>query len=268
MAENPFKGLSKGQKVAVGVGGAVTVFLVYRSYSKAKAASSANAATAAASPATVDPNSIDPTTGLPYGSAADTAALAAQSGVGVGGGTGYDPNAGYYNPVPTGSAPTTNSAWAQYVEQQLTSIGYDPQTVAAAIGRYLAKLPLTADQAQIVQVALAEAGPPPQGSYTIITTGGSTPASGGSAALPAPTGLRVSNKNAHEFSLAWNPVQGAHNYGVQVTQLNGVKVADFQVSGPGATVSSQTHPGFTYHVGVQALPGGVGTNITVQLPSK
>ena len=199
MAGNPFSNLSKGQKVAVGCGGAVVVFLVYRSYSKAKAAAGSSSAGASDGQSGIDPatgypygsaedtaalaaqsGSIDPATGYPYGSPEDEAAVAAQSGVATGAGDGYDPAAGYYNSVPAGTQPATNAAWSQYVEQQLSAIGYDPQTIAAAVGAYLAQLPLTSDQASLIQTALAECGPPPQGSYSIITQGSSAPASGGS----------------------------------------------------------------------------------------
>jgi Fibronectin type III domain len=277
MADNPFKGLSKGQKVAVGVGGAVVVFMVYRSYSKAKAASAS--ASTATDPNATDPNAnIDPTTGYPYGSVQDTSALA--SGVGAGAGTGYDPNAGYYNPVPTGSSPASNAAWSQYVEQQLTSIGYDPQAVSAAIGRYLANLPLTPDQATIVQVALAEAGPPPQGSYSIITSGSSAPAGSGSGggsggtsvgssahAPAAPAWVREQWVNRTQTNVHWAPSPGASSYEVRVTyQSRAVQV--HETAGQNYTITGLT-PNHTYgvHVIAKNSAGQSGeTSTTVKTP--
>ena len=110
---------------------------------------------------------IDPATGYPYGSPQDNAALAAEGGTGGGFGFGGVP----FTPAPTGGtgAPQTNAEWSEAVEQSLTAIGYNAQAVAVAVGKYLGKLPLTPEQATIIQVALAEDGNPPQGTYSIIT---------------------------------------------------------------------------------------------------
>lgn len=113
---------------------------------------------------------IDPATGDPYGSAADEAALASDDDDGDSAGA-----LGEYTPIGTTTTSIeTNAQWSQYAQSTLAAIGYDPETVAGAIGAYLGKIPETATQTAIVQVALAECGPPPQGTYSIIPTATTT----------------------------------------------------------------------------------------------
>lgn len=56
---------------------------------------------------------------------------------------------------------TTNAQWAQAAEAQLAANGVDSNTALAAIGLYLAGGNLTANQASIVQEAIAVEGNPP-----------------------------------------------------------------------------------------------------------
>jgi hypothetical protein len=71
-------------------------------------------------------------------------------GYGYGGGSG-----GGTNP------PTTNAQWAAAAEAQLEASGYNPTTVAAALGKYLTGGTLTLDQQSIVQAAIAVENYPP-----------------------------------------------------------------------------------------------------------
>jgi len=149
--------------------GGLAAFVYWRNRHSASASlSTSSADTSAPDQGTaVDPN-IDPETGFDYGTVEDQNALAQLNGGltsgGLGGSVGVD------NPIPSPGpvAPATNSAWAQQVEQDLSAIGYSATDVAAAVGRYLAKLGLSTSQQNIIQIALAEDGPPPQGSYSII----------------------------------------------------------------------------------------------------
>lgn len=119
------------------------------------------------STSTTDP-SIDPSTGLPY----------AQEYGGYGaGGMGVPQQFGYYDPTTgqyiTGTAsvtaPPTNASWAQQVESYLQTVGYDPTTVAAAIGKYLTGQTLSSDQQGIVAAAVGFYGNPPLGAPPIST---------------------------------------------------------------------------------------------------
>lgn len=80
----------------------------------------------------------------------------------------YDPTTGQYIGTGVGSVlpPTvtqvsTNAAWAQECEALLTQEGFDPVTVAAALGKYLTGGSLTSAQEGIVQAAIGLEGPPP-----------------------------------------------------------------------------------------------------------
>jgi hypothetical protein len=117
--------------------------------------------------ATTDPN-VDPATGIPYAEE-----MGAYGGYGVGGGGSpsmfgyYDPSTGAYitgSGSPGGTVvttPTTNAEWAQQVEAYLQQLGYDPITVAAALGKYLTGQTLSSDQSGIVAAAKGFYGNPP-----------------------------------------------------------------------------------------------------------
>lgn len=172
-----------------GIGGGLVLFIVIRNRG-----SSAGAAGAAAGGSAIDPvtglpasedNQQDPLTGMTYLAEAEQygsvqAAEEASSGFGLpGGSSGFGGTSGFPSGGSGGGTPTvtsfaTNAAWAQAVTAGLAGLGYNSETVAAALGLYFAQHPLTADQASIVQAAVAEFGPPPQGTYPIITAGNGT----------------------------------------------------------------------------------------------
>jgi Fibronectin type III domain len=233
--------------------GAVVVGGVLYFKNRNSSSSSSSTGTAANSSAT-DPvtglpysedDQIDPATGLTYLSEAEqygsVAAAEAAVGAGYGGvsdtGEGYSGEA-YGEPTYTtaeGSSETyaTNAEWAAAVQAGLPSITGDSSSdVATAVANYLAGLPLTTTQANDIQVALAEFGPPPTGSYSIIAASSSSGAtSTGSASSPgsgastsssptssapaagapitvAPTGFRVvSVTNGDDVNLAWNALK-------------------------------------------------------------
>lgn len=186
-------GLGKVSKktLAIGgvVGGGVLAYAWYR-HSRSGAAAAASG-TGSGTTAGTTGQDIDPVTGYPYGSAEDTAALAAQQDSGLDtnlSGTGdIDPETGYpYGSLQdeqalglggggggtTASPVTTNAEWEQQAIADLEAGGVSQATVSAAesgLPRYLAKLKLSGDQASAVQMAVGLAGPPPVGGpYAII----------------------------------------------------------------------------------------------------
>ena len=234
---------------AIVAGSGAAIWFAYRQHKSAAAAAST-------SPSSLDPvtglpfsqdNQVDPLTGMEYlaeaqeygsVSAAETAvagesSLDYSSVYGTGGG-GVVGSSGGQALVPANTVPgttyATNAAWAQAVEAGLAEVGYASTDISAALGRYLANLPETADQATIVEAAIAEFGLPPVGSFQVIlapTTGtagsgntgtgtsdgggtgtgtGSTPVS--TAPKPvtvAPSGFRVVSVTNHDnVNLAWN----------------------------------------------------------------
>lgn len=143
------------KKTAFIIGGGVVVLGVvwYRQKQAASAVASSGAST-----------EINPATGYVYGSPEDAAALANQGAYvtpgsvgGVGGGGGG------YTPASQQPAPTTNAAWAQYVESTLVANGVitDPTQMGNALGKYLTGQALDPDMQSLVQQAIAFGGYPP-----------------------------------------------------------------------------------------------------------
>jgi len=73
--------------------------------------------------------------------------------------------------------PLTNADWTNRAVQLLVDQGWDGKTVQVALGKYLNRQDLTDAEVEIVQAAIAVAGFPPVGTYTIlhdISGGGGT----------------------------------------------------------------------------------------------
>ena len=242
------KTISTPAAAAIAGGSALAIWFAYKQHKTSAASASGSAIDPVTGlPASQD-SAIDPLTGMAYlaeaqeyGSvqaaeqaAAGQSAVDYSSAYGAGGGYGYG-SSGATSLVPSntvqGTTYATNAAWAQAAEAGLTDIGYASTDVAAALGRYLGNLSETSAQATIVTAALAEYGPPPVGSFTIILapvttptgsgdgsgggsgsgdgsgSGGSTPPQAGGGPITAvPGNFRVLNVNGLSISLAWSPV--------------------------------------------------------------
>lgn len=195
----PQVGPVKKQYLIVAVAG-VAGFVGY-SYLKARKGASSSAATGAGS---IDPNAVDPATGLTYG---DELAAGSSS---------------YSNPNPgaTGSGSvsstnqiTTDTQWAQAVENDARMASYDPTWLGQTMGAYLDRQPLTSDQAAAVRSAWALYGHPPSNQPIVLTTTGGS--NGGTGTAPAtPHNLRwISGQvTKQSIGLAWDPVPGATDY--------------------------------------------------------
>ena len=229
--DNPFKGLSQGEKIAVAAGAVLVTWFAWKQHQSSGAGSSSAIDPLTGLPASQD-NATDPLTGEAYLAEAQqygsvTAAEQSLSGTGLG--------ASYYG-YPSGLAGTStgaslvpqnvvqgttygsNSAWAQAVEAGLTDIGYSPTDVAAALGRYLGDLPETAAQAGIVQAAIAEYGLPPVGSFTIRQAPPAGPAgSGNTATTPAQVGSFSVTPYKGYANFGWHAVAGADNYELKIS---------------------------------------------------
>jgi hypothetical protein len=175
----------------------------------------------------------------------------------------------YANPAPAGSTtaaspaevdpdtlpPTTNAAWTSRAVERLADVGYDPQAIAAACGRYLGRQPLaSAAEVEIVRTALAMVGPPPLGDYSLIgptpaTT--STPAPPSSAALKAPSGLKVSKVTKSSVYIDWAKVPGARTYLI-TSSTHGLGTSTRTVTASGGYVTG-LKPGTPYRFNVRAV---------------
>ena len=142
------------------VGGLVVVVVAVGYYRSKKAAASA-----VPSGQGIDSTSIDPATGFAYGSAEDAAALNSQASYiqpaqyGYGGGT--DTSTGVIT-QPTAGGFVSNAQWTQAAEAYAETLGSDVTTVASALGHYLAGVPLSPGEVDLVQQAIASQGYPPQ----------------------------------------------------------------------------------------------------------
>src|SRR3954469_21280576 len=76
---------------------------------------------------------------------------------------------------------TTNAGWTNYARSQLQS-AYEDSDIVAALGTSPWSKPLSTEQQTIVRAAIAVAGYPPVGTFSVIT-GGNTPLT------VAPTGV-------------------------------------------------------------------------------
>jgi Fibronectin type III domain len=276
-----FKNMPTWGKGAAVIGGLGVAYVVYKNHAANAAASSSSApATTAATTGTDpyppdgtsgnpnDPYSTDPSSGMTYGDE-----QAGYSGYGFGS-TAY--NSGLASPEygsnPYSGAVTTagyssNSAWAQAVETGLTDIGYTSTDVSDALGAWMAGQNLTADQASIVQAAIAEFGDPPSGSYPILrapstTTTGSgtgttttpppvtTPKKTTAAKPGMPSGVSATAVTSNGFHMIWHAVSGATSYRVRVTYQSQV-VFQGTSAQPSINVTGLT-PDHTYTTHVAA----------------
>lgn len=172
------KARPKNQRLLLigGLGAGGVVGYIWYERRKANAANTTGISSTGIDPNTGVPysqESIDPNTGVPYASEQSYGGL----GVTPGALGTYNPLTGQYIPglgstIPTASIPASNAQWAAAAETALTGYGYDPLAVATALGLYLGGQPLSQDQYQIVQAALAFEGNPPTTPPTPSTLGG------------------------------------------------------------------------------------------------
>lgn len=163
----PGLGQTKKTWVIVGIT-AAGGFVAYRWWQSRSGASTAAAATTAV----VDPN--NPGTGN-VAATAQNAPASTDSTLSVG-----------------VSAPpfTDNASWTQAAVNYLSGIGYDPSTVAQALGLFLGRQPLTSDQQNIVRAAEGIEGLPPVGGpYPILSSQGNVPTSPIYYAPPPPVAI-------------------------------------------------------------------------------
>lgn len=166
---------------------------------------------------------------------------------------------------------TSNDAWTQYASAQLSqSDRWSYTDIVEALGKYLNQSPTSTAEQSIINAAVAVAGHPPVGSFTLIhaptpidpvTPATPTP----TATAPAtPTNLRVTSNTTSGFTVAWDPVPGASSY---VVNSNG---KDHTIGGASFTFA-QFQRKTTYKVMVRAVgPTGLssGNSAAVSVKTK
>jgi nucleoid-associated protein YgaU len=125
---------------------------------------------------------------------AGPAELVVDPATGATGETGYRnpaPQSGTTVPLPSTGADVidTNAKWTTAVVGSLANIGIDSQFVSLAVSKYLASVPLTPDEANIIRQAWAFHGKPPGGpnTFTLIVPGAPTPPAPTPTPTPTPT---------------------------------------------------------------------------------
>lgn len=222
------------KKAAIGVGALAAAYIGWRWYQARQAAAAAPAADATAT----DPGYQDPGT-IP----AVAGAGGAVSGLPYTG----DPAAGTGQLTDYGFTGTTNAEWTQYATNQLVqSQTWSYTDIVSALGQYLGNRPLSTVQVQIVQAAIAVAGYPPVGSFSIVP-GGDT------GITVAPTGLQATSTSSTSVTLTWLPVAGAHGYHVDGHSVQA------STTGTTATLSGLTpSTAYTVTVAAEAANGSLG----------
>ena len=132
----------------------------------------------------------------------------ATGGAGAAGGSGNVQYAGSTTDGTSADVIDTNAEWSQKAAELLSNAGYNPASVYAALGDYLAGAPLTTSEQTIVRAALAAVGNPPVGGPYVIKE------QVGQVNLKAPTGLKVTAVTGTSVSLSWVKVEGASWYRV------------------------------------------------------
>lgn len=285
--DNPFKNLSKGQKIAI-AGGTLAIggYMVIRHHSKTGSWNpwSKTPSSAAGNGTQIDPvtglaysqdNQIDPITNLPYlaeaeqyGSiaAAESSVTAYGASVPSGSGIGVSPASpgGGITTMP-GSGYASNQDWIQAVQAGLTDIGYDLTIVNAALQGYFANQPLPDNEYQVMRVALAEFGNPPNGSFSLIKAPpapptGTPPTGPTGPAIPVTLGQLAAPGNfsvtpfAKGLDAGWGSVSGAEIYELRV---EGPTSKDLHQTGTHARVTGLKAGKYTVNV----RAGRSGTDI-------
>ncbi len=241
--------VNKIAAAGAGIGLAVVAIYLYRRHQ----ASAAAAASSAPATSTADTSQIDPETGYPYGSPEDQAALQSM-GTGYGYGT-YGGGGDTGGPLPTtGGGFTTNAQWTQAVEQYFGSDGTD--AIGAALGKYIAGLPVTSDQATIIEQAIAAEGNPPVNGPEGMPPSFKLVSGGGQATNPV-TGLKVTQGGTTGVDISWQASSGATTY--KVTTSKGTVENTGATSARIRSINPAGHPS-SATVTVLAQPAAAGAN--------
>jgi hypothetical protein len=150
----------------------VGAFLLYRRFSGARP------------PAAIDPGNL--VVGPEVQDGEDWNSAGSMGGVGPAS-SGYnygDVLSGSYTGTTGGTVFTTNQMWGVYAINNLPKLGYSAGETVSAITFYLAGMPLTAAQSQIIQAAILNFGSPPLPMPVTSSADIATPAVVGSSPAP------------------------------------------------------------------------------------
>lgn len=179
------------------------------------------------------------------------------------------PDGDYVNPggnsnIPpqdnTGQNIKTNAQWSQAATTLLGNIGYDPKTVASALGVFFQREGLEPAQMDAVKTAVGQLGPPPEnGPWPIKAKEVSNPPPSDPNVPPGPImGLRASGNRSSALALDWDTVPGAQGYRVEMLGVGGRFAGRQHMAwGPTWTWDGLPFPNTNYAFTVAAVRNGV-----------
>lgn len=145
---------------------------------------------------------------------------------------------------------STNAQWTQAAVEALSNIGFDPQTVSTALGKYLTGSPLTTGEKTIVQTAKGMIGNEPQSAPTM--TGVAPPPAPSAVGLVAPKHVTYERTGSNFIVLKWSAVPGAKSYEVDFRWPDGKGRVEPSSADLVETFVGLT-PGKTYRFKVRAV---------------
>lgn len=181
------------------------------------------------------------------------------------------PDGDYVNPggnsnIPpqdlTGQTIKTNSQWAQAATTLLGNIGYDPKTVASAIGVFFQREGLEPAQLDAVKTAVGQLGPPPENGPWPIKAKEVAPPNNPPNNPPGDTLGPINNLRATSgrnwIRLDWDPVPGAQGYRVWMDGMtNRWPHREHMAWGASFTFDGLPQPDTNYRFSVEAVKNGV-----------
>lgn len=90
-----------------------------------------------------------------------------------------------------GSPPPTNAEWTQTAVERMINLGVDGSAASSAIGKFLARQPLSKSEADLARQAIAHAGFPPENGPWQIIEATTPPPKGGDGEPPTPGTIRL-----------------------------------------------------------------------------
>ena len=200
------------------VGGGLLGWSYYRQKKNAATAASTDTSSADTSGTSQDMSAYDPN--ADYGAYT----YGADSGLG-----GFDQGGGYYGagsvfPTAPPETAVNNAQWSEAAVSALTEQGYEGQAVLAALGVYLTGGTVSAQQASIVQAAIAAEGYPPVDGPSGFPPGiryASAGGGGGGGNVPGKPGAISVTPYSHYADFSWGAVSGVHSYQLVVQPAGG-----------------------------------------------
>lgn len=161
---------------------------------------------------------------------------------------------------PFGTPPATNAEWVQTALERMQALGIgggDLSAASSAIGKFLARDPLSKVEADLVRQAIAHAGFPPQNGPWVIIEATKPPPSGGGngngATAPAPpTNVKMRFYKGKNFVASWDrSTTPGVKYRWRIHHMNGNAVSGWKTTS-GTKASGRVASKTRYYIQINA----------------